>query len=239
MNDKSCYAQLRCFATYWYERWVSFTLPVKYSENLLSGLSLVLLCTSCYHLEDDEYPQTENPAGFPTKQWERVSNLSAYGWSEDKLKEAQDYAEGIGSNAVIVVDQGRLIAAWGKTKEKYYVASVRKSYLSTLFGTYVEDGTISLDATLEDYGIDDTSPALTSAEKQARVKDLLTSTSGIYRPAAASPADEVERPERGRASSRHFPSRLPFLLVWKISTFKQTGATILLRSQFIRPITLI
>jgi CubicO group peptidase (beta-lactamase class C family) len=51
-----------------------------------------------------------------------------------------------------------------------------------------------LDATLSDYGIDDKSPQLNDFEKTATIRDLLTSSSGVYHKAAA--ADGGSLPER-------------------------------------------
>jgi CubicO group peptidase (beta-lactamase class C family) len=64
-----------------------------------------------------------------------------------------------------------------------YVASVRKSILAMMFGTYVESGRIRLDATLADLGIDDRD-GLLPAEKQATVADLLGARSGVYHAAS-------------------------------------------------------
>ncbi|GAJ08662.1 unnamed protein product, partial [marine sediment metagenome] len=44
---------------------------------------------------------------------------------------------------------------------------------------------IDLDKNLDELGIDDIPPGLTSIEKQATVRDLLMSRSGVYHEAAA------------------------------------------------------
>jgi CubicO group peptidase (beta-lactamase class C family) len=62
----------------------------------------------------------------------------------------------------------------------------------------VQAGNIDLDATMEDLGIDDISPSLTDAEKQAMVRHLLKSRSGIYHEAAAEDSVMIaNRPARG------------------------------------------
>src|SRR5262245_55121277 len=104
------------------------------------------------------------------------------GWSPDCLAVAQRHAEQIGSAAVVVVVRGRVVASWGDPTRKINVRSVRKSLLSALIGQAVEAGAIDLAATLEQLGVDET-PPLTPAERQATVLDLLTSRSGVYRPA--------------------------------------------------------
>jgi hypothetical protein len=69
--------------------------------------------------------------------------------------------------------------------------------MSALYGTYVADGTIDLDRTMADLGIDDISP-LTETEKEARIRDLLKARSGVYHPAAYETAGmKAARPARG------------------------------------------
>jgi len=73
---------------------------------------------------------------------------------------------------------------------------MRKSLMSALYGIYVADGTIDLTQTLEQLGVDDSSP-LTEAEKQATVNDLLKARSGVYIPAAGEAQSMRDaRPER-------------------------------------------
>jgi len=62
--------------------------------------------------------------------------------------------------------------------------SIRKPFLGALYGIYVERGHIKLNVTLADLNIDDIPPSLTDTEKQATVRDLLMSRSGVYHEAA-------------------------------------------------------
>ncbi|HJN27756.1 MAG TPA: hypothetical protein QF604_07550 [Candidatus Latescibacteria bacterium] len=98
------------------------------------------------------------------------------------LAAARTFPEQINSAAVLVVYDGYVAASWGQVEHKYFAASVRKSLLSALYGIHVAEGTIELSATLADLGIDDAPVALTGAEKQARIVDLLKARSGIYIP---------------------------------------------------------
>ncbi|MDI6028398.1 serine hydrolase [Corticibacterium sp. UT-5YL-CI-8] len=114
------------------------------------------------------------------------------------MNAAQDYAASLKPTAVMVVQDGKVIASWGDVSRKVNVASVRKSLLSALYGIAVSEGRISLGGTLADLGIDDKPPALTATEKQATVRDLLMARSGIYHPAAYETGDmRRNRPERG------------------------------------------
>src|SRR5690606_29581195 len=135
--------------------------------------------------------------GAAAQPWQSADPASA-GWSIDRLKAAQDYAASLKPTAIMVVQDGKIIASWGDVSRRVNVASVRKSLLSALFGIAVSKGRIALGSTLADLGIDDKAPALTEAEKQATVRDLLMARSGIYHVAAWETSDaRKKRPERG------------------------------------------
>lgn len=108
---------------------------------------VTLLIASCYNLDDDVFSTAVRPPMFPGNEWVKVADPVKLGWSVERLDQARTYAEAIKSDAVMIVDDGRLIAAWGETSRKYYVASVRKSYLSVLYGFAVGQS-ILLPATL-------------------------------------------------------------------------------------------
>ncbi|WP_234934230.1 serine hydrolase domain-containing protein [Agrobacterium vitis] len=129
--------------------------------------------------------------------WQNIDPALA-GWKVDRLKAAQDYSTRLKPTAVMVVQDGKAIARWGDVSRKVNVASIRKSLLSALYGIAISEGRINLENTLENLKIDDKPPALTAAEKQATIRDLLMARSGIYHP-AASETDEMrrKRPERG------------------------------------------
>ncbi len=74
--------------------------------------------------------------------------------------------------------------------------SMRKSFLSLLYGIAVEKGMINLDSTLAELGITET-PPLTALEKTATIHDLLTFRSGIYIPAEGEHDGQLtDRPAR-------------------------------------------
>ena len=119
-------------------------------------------------------------------------------WSIEKLAKAMLYAEQIGSSAVIVLHQGRLVLEWGKTTLRIKSHSIRKSLLSALYGIAVDRKQIDLSSTLAELGIDDRPPCLTIAEKKASIEDLLKSRSGVFHPAAAESRNAIKaRPQRG------------------------------------------
>lgn len=95
----------------------------------------------------------------------------------------EELADQVGATAVVVCDRGKELLCIGQPSVTVHCRSIRKSLLGGLFGRHVATGAIDLDATLADLGIDDSvPPALTSGERSARVRDLLTCRSGIYHP---------------------------------------------------------
>jgi CubicO group peptidase (beta-lactamase class C family) len=120
------------------------------------------------------------------------------GMSADKLDAIGDFCEESGSAAMLILYDGKVVLSWGSVAKKYPIHSIRKAFMNSLYGIHVERGDIDLDKTLEDLGIDDIPPALTKAEKQAKVFDLIRSRSGVYHPAAAEASAMIDsRPERG------------------------------------------
>ncbi|KPK75023.1 MAG: hypothetical protein AMS25_18770 [Gemmatimonas sp. SM23_52] len=79
----------------------------------------------------------------------------------------------------------RVFLSWGEVDRKYWCHSIRKPFLSSLYGIYVGRGIIDTTKTLAELGIDDIPPSLRDDEKRARVADLLKSRSRVYHEVAA------------------------------------------------------
>jgi CubicO group peptidase (beta-lactamase class C family) len=134
---------------------------------------------------------------YPGETWQRAATPEQLGWSSDKLAAARAYSEEIGSAAVMIVDDGIVVDAWGDTTQRYECHSIRKSLLGALIGIHVDEGHIDLSKTMEELGIDDVEPSLTATEKQATVADLIQARSGIYHVALGEAASmKADRPER-------------------------------------------
>src|SRR6266852_323247 len=141
----------------------------------------------------------------PGKHWTQAAKPEDRGWSSDGLAAAKAYADSLDTAAVVIVDDGIIVSQWGATATKFNVHSIRKSFLSALYGLAVAKGQINLNATLDQLGIDDNEPSLTPEEKQARVIDLLKARSGIYHAASyETPAMKAEKPVRGSHPPRSF-----------------------------------
>ncbi len=138
---------------------------------------------------------------YPGAEWEYVWRnaraLEAYGWSAGGLRRAWEFIrDSSNTTGLIVVDRGRVVFQFGDVEELSYLASVRKSILAMLYGKYVEDGTIDLEKTLEELGMDDVG-GLLDIEKQATIRHLITARSGVYHPASNSGDNLADAPERG------------------------------------------
>jgi CubicO group peptidase (beta-lactamase class C family) len=142
--------------------------------------------------------QPTGNAEYPGSSWRIAESPRALGWSPERLDKARKFTEGIDTAAVMVVHHGVVVTQWGDVAAKDRCDSMRKSLLSALIGMEVASGTIRLDATMAELGIDDLEPSLTDDEKRATVVDLLTARSGVYHPAAYEPFSMARnRPARG------------------------------------------
>jgi CubicO group peptidase (beta-lactamase class C family) len=141
--------------------------------QVLIGLALISLA-SCA----EPAPEPE-PEHFPGAQWEHAENAEQLGFNAEKLALARDYSSTINTAAVMIVRDGRIVDAWGETDRKFMTHSIRKSFMSAMYGKYIRDGVIDLDMTMEEAGIDD-DPPLTPLERTATIRDCLKSRSGIY-----------------------------------------------------------
>jgi len=133
---------------------------------------------------------------FPTAEWQRIERPECAGWSAEGLRPVRERLSQMATTGFVAVVGGRVLMDYGDVQVISYLASVRKSVLSMLYGIYVERGAIDLDQTLEQLGIDDLG-GLTAEEKQATVRHLLSARSGIYHAASNGGDDAASAPPRG------------------------------------------
>jgi CubicO group peptidase (beta-lactamase class C family) len=142
-------------------------------------------------------PVLASPAAEPPPPWQN-GIAAPSGWTVTASQAVEEFGRSFNPTSIAVVHEGRMVATWGDVSRKVNVRSVRKSLISALYGIAVAEKRISLDSTLAQLGIDDNPPSLSDAEKQATVRDLLMSRSGIYHPASYETAEMKEgRPARG------------------------------------------
>ena len=137
---------------------------------------------------------------YPGAEWERIAKPESAGYSPAGLEAVRAKLSTLPSTALMAVVGGRVLFEYGDVRTISYLASVRKSVLAMLYGNYVANGTVRLDKTLADLGIDDVG-GLTDAEKEATVRDLLTARSGVYHEASNPGDDLAAAPPRG--SQKH------------------------------------
>ena len=136
---------------------------------------------------------------FPGAEWEIVPSdaLAGYGWDADELGLVRDFVrDSANSTGIVVADRGRIVFQYGDIEELSYLASARKSILAMLYGYWVENGTIDLDATLAELGVDDIE-GLLPIERRAILDHLVTARSGVYHPASNGGDNLSEAPPRG------------------------------------------
>ena len=136
---------------------------------------------------------------FPGEEWEVVgrSELAARGWDPRALARVGAFLrDSANSTGVLVAHKGRVVFTFGDIEELSYLASVRKSILAMLYGAWVENGVIDLDATLAELGVDDIG-GLLPIERQATVDHLVTARSGVYHPASNAGDNLADAPARG------------------------------------------
>ena len=137
-----------------------------------------------------------NEFTYPGETWESA-NPQELGWSVQKLEDARQYFHTVPAGSVVVVDRGRVVAEWGDSARRVKTSSVRKSFLSALYGIYIPEAHLDIGKTLAQLGIDD-DPPLTPAERQATLRMVLQARSGVYRPfVGGTPAMRAEMPAPG------------------------------------------
>ncbi len=177
------------------------------SQNVLDHvhkavcLSLTLICCAALSFPNDlplqEKEQETAPSFvFPGDTWEKWLYPTETGYSAQELKKVTTLLEALDTTGFMAVLGGKVLYEYGDLQELSYLASVRKSVLSLLYGKYVTDGTIQLNMTLEQLGVDDID-GLLPIEKKATIDHLITARSGIYHPASNSGDSTADAPARG------------------------------------------
>ncbi|MFT5140157.1 MAG: CubicO group peptidase (beta-lactamase class C family) [Lysobacterales bacterium] len=158
---------------------------IKLSIKSILVAALLLLLASC-----EKMSEKDSVAVAPGV------DVETLGFGIEGLEALDRYVVAKSTHSMQVTVGGQLLYSYGPQDETSYIASVRKSVLAMLYGPYVADGTIDLDATLEDIGFDDIG-GLLPIEKQATIRDLISARSGIYHVASNGGDNSSDAPERG------------------------------------------
>ncbi|MFC4735759.1 serine hydrolase domain-containing protein [Bacillus daqingensis] len=142
--------------------------------------------------------------------WEYHDSVEEAGFSREALDQARIYYDSINSTSLMVISEGKVLLSWGDVTKNTNAHSVRKSFLSALFGIEIDRGNAALTDTLEQLEIDD-QPPLTTIERQAQLSHLMSSSSGVYLPAGEeSWGMRFARPSRGS----HLPGEFYYYNNW-------------------------
>ncbi len=139
----------------------------------------------------------------PGADWERLPSPEAAGLGAADVAALEEVLFGLPTTALLVIRSGRIAYSYGDIVQSSYLASARKSILSMLFGNHVANGTIDLDLTLGELGIDDAG-GLLPIEKTATIRHLLMSSSGVYAPAGSPGANDATPPRGSKQPGSHF-----------------------------------
>jgi CubicO group peptidase (beta-lactamase class C family) len=177
-------------------------------------------------------------AVYPDPGWQSIARPEDAGWSSAGLEQVRAKLSSLSTTGMMAVVGGRVLFQYGDVERVSYLASVRKSVLSMLYGIYQERGKVNLDLTLEQLGIDDIG-GLTKEERQAKVRDLIRARSGVYHEASNAGDDLASAPPRGsqKPGTYYLYSNWDFNALGTIFT-KQTGMNIYdaLEQDLVRPL---
>ena len=138
--------------------------------------------------------ESDNSAQNPGEHWMKFKTPEQAGWSSEQLEK---FCRNSNANSIVLLYKGKIVYTYGDYCRRIKCHSMRKSFLSALYGIYIDRGMIDTVATIGSLDITDITP-LTSSEKEARVVDLLTARSGIYLPSGQETVDmKKTRPLRG------------------------------------------
>lgn len=133
---------------------------------------------------------------YPAESWSAIGSPQEAGFSQEALQRLPDRLASMNTQALHVSIAGRELFTYGEISDDGYLASVRKSILAMLYGSYVKAGDIELDTTLAELGMDDVG-GLLDIEKRASIRDIISARSGVYHPAANGGDNSADAPARG------------------------------------------
>jgi CubicO group peptidase (beta-lactamase class C family) len=157
---------------------------------------LLLLCTGVPQAVPEKTEAAGTDFVYPGDTWLRIEDPASVGYSQAGLDQVTGYVKTLDTTGLLVVVGGKVLYEYGDLEQLSYLASVRKSLLSILYGKYVADRTILLNTTLEQLGITDID-GLLPVEKKATIDHLITARSGIYHPASNGGDSTASAPPRG------------------------------------------
>ncbi len=136
-------------------------------------------------------------ASFSGKAWVQSADPAISDFNADKLAQLTSFIDdNARTTGMVVIHDGKMVYNYGDVEKISYIASCRKSVLSMLYGKHVENGTIDLNESIGNLGVDE-KDGLLPVEKEATVYDIITSRSGVFHKASNGGYDKENALERG------------------------------------------
>jgi CubicO group peptidase (beta-lactamase class C family) len=149
-------------------------------------------------------------------------------------------AQELHTSTLLLIQNGFLVSQLGSADRKFEMNSIRKSLIGILIGKLNSQGSLSLDQSLLELGIDDFPTPLSELEKTATIRDLLTSRSGVYiEPVSETTNMKQLRPPRGshRPGKHFYYNNWSFnALLTVVESVSQNGVFDLFSEQVAQPL---
>lgn len=134
----------------------------------------VLLGATCCLPGFAQETNNTSPAG----DWEKIVPEST-GYSSARFDALTAWLKTGFTTSMVVAVHGKILYQYGDITRVSKIASVRKSVLGMLYGSYVYNGKVDLEKTVKEIGLEDKQPFL-PIEERAKLVQLLAGRSGIY-----------------------------------------------------------
>ena len=168
-------------------------MKIKKISIVFAALVAITWMVSCVSVQTWFY---KKPI-YEGTEFAKIENPNASSFTKEKLEEVNAYLEDESeTTGMLVLENGKKVFEYGDVSQISYIASCRKSVLAMLYGKYVDNGTIDLQQTIGDIGIDE-DDGLLPIEKKATVHDIISSRSGVFHQPANGGYDEKNIKERG------------------------------------------
>lgn len=140
----------------------------------IKGTLFLLLITILNYSCSSPKPQ------FKGSEFVRHKTLNGTDFTQQRLDSLTNFLKNdLETTGMIILKDGKILYEYGDIEEVSFTASCRKSILSIIYGKYVENGTIDLNQTIGEIGIDE-DDGLLEIEKSATVDHILNSSSGVF-----------------------------------------------------------
>lgn len=136
-------------------------------------------------------------AQFEGIPFDQHTHLDGTEFTQQKLDSLNNFiSKNMTTTGLLILKDGKTLFEYGDIQDLSYLASCRKSVLSILYGKYVENGTINLNQTIGEIGVEE-DMGLSEIEQSATVDHIINSRSGVFYQPANAGSDESNILERG------------------------------------------